>query len=76
MDTPGECVTQEKFNGRGENRLAKVEVAQPMGRTPAKRSQTFDTVLEKALISPLQKAPPELERRASALEKELASLIL
>jgi hypothetical protein len=36
MDTPDESVTQQKFNGRGEDWLAKVEAAQPMGRTPAK----------------------------------------
>jgi hypothetical protein len=51
---PVKSVTQEKFNGHGEDRLAKVEAAQPMGRIPAKRSQTY-TVLEKAQISPLQK---------------------
>jgi NAD(P)-dependent dehydrogenase (short-subunit alcohol dehydrogenase family) len=32
MDTPGESATQQKFHGVGEDWLAKVEAAQPMGQ--------------------------------------------
>jgi NAD(P)-dependent dehydrogenase (short-subunit alcohol dehydrogenase family) len=32
MDTPGESTTQQKFNGVGEDWLAKAEAAQPMGQ--------------------------------------------
>jgi len=32
MDTPGETTTQQKFHGAGEDWLAKVEAAQPMGQ--------------------------------------------
>jgi hypothetical protein len=71
---PGESVTQEKFNGRGEDRLAKSGGCTAHGLNTGEKIANFDTVLEKAQISPLQKAPPKLERSASALEKELASL--